>query len=927
MPETDKRQEHFMNFLFLRFARTKHHHQHTTMAPPEPSIAAVVAPSKLQQVFSNKQQFVAEKSKPKPIEVAPEETKDEPTATEEVVEEGKKKKGKKGKSLAEVDWYALPIKKVVLEEQADEPAQKKRKREDSESTTAKRAATKATGGKPDQDHAQQIEFIKSSLLLPDLSNRKKKDLEKRLAWIEKLQEKERLGLTTKLPLREAEAPIPGRPNAQKSILAVRQSLPIWGYQEQIRTTLREKPILVMLGETGSGKSTQIGQFLLNEPWNKPGTLTLPTVDSEGAAKTRKVKTGTMIAITQPRRIAAISLARRVAQEMGVAVGAEVGYSVRFDANFDNRRTKIKFLTDGMLLQEMLTDPLLSRYSCVIVDEAHERSIGSDLILGFLKTLVKPGGERENALKVVVMSATVEVEKMARFFMRGIDSAIPAEGWEEGTEKVGVCKVEGRMYPVETLYTPSPVQDYLDAALRTIFQIHYAEPLPGDILCFLTGQEEIETLERIVNEYAKEMDKSVPKLLVLPLYAALSPQDQTTIFNPTPHRTRKVILATNIAETSITIPGICHVIDPGKVKTRQYRPTLGLESLLATPVSKSSALQRKGRAGREREGKCWRLYPQRVFDDLEENAKPEILRADVSSSLLTLKARGVTDVATFEFVDRPSKASILRGLEQLYYLEALDQTGNITPLGIEMSKLPLVPSLARALLEAKKRDVLDEVIDIVACLSTDNILLNPTSEEQREECAAARAALEPVGGSGDHVFFLACLRGWLGREKEERGAWAKRHWLSGRRLRMAADVRKQLYGMLKVPVPKTDKVEREEAEEKAKRSNRVVRGPEDSEDEDGEVDGMASETIRIDPRTNEAILKSLLKGYVTNTARLGPDGKYRTLFGGQQEIAIHPGSVLAARERRPACVLYGEFVFTTRGWGRVVSEVEEGWVVE
>lgn len=320
----------------------------------------------------------------------------------------------------------------------------------------------------------------------------------------------------------------------------RELLPIWEHQHGLRQALREKNILVMLGETGSGKSTQIGQFLANEPWMKKHKIK----DSKTG---REVLVGGCIAITQPRRVAAVNLARRVAQEMGVHLGDDVGYTVRFDNKSNPEKTRIKFLTDGMLLQEMLHDPLLKRYSAVVVDEAHERTVGTDLIMGFLKGLVYGARGGEKGLKLVVMSATIEVARMARFFekendildegaLNGVNEEVLAKSpaseeeftgchidsdddddkeaadvEEEASSTVAKFQVPGRQFPIELYHAPEPVADYVDAALRTVFQIHYGEPIPGDVLVFLTGQDEIEALQKLIEDYAQGMDKKVPKV--------------------------------------------------------------------------------------------------------------------------------------------------------------------------------------------------------------------------------------------------------------------------------------------------------------------------------------------------------------------------------------------------------------------------------
>lgn len=331
-----------------------------------------------------------------------------------------------------------------------------------------------------------------------------------------------------------------------ALLKQRELLPIWEHQHDLRQALREANILVMLGETGSGKSTQIGQFLVSEPWIRKHKI-------KDFKTGREVLVGGCIAITQPRRVAAVNLARRVAQEMGVHLGDEVGYRVRFDNKSNPEKTRIKFLTDGMLLQEMLHDPLLKQYSAVVVDEAHERTVGTDLVMGFLRGLVYGARGGEKGLKLVVMSATIEVGRMARFFEKennvldggttnGKGDKFVVNGASEASEKsspseeeftgchidsdddrevadseeeisstVAKFQVPGRQFPIEIYHAPEPVADYVDAALRTVFQIHYGEPMPGDILVFLTGQDEIEALQKLIEDYAQGMDKSVPKV--------------------------------------------------------------------------------------------------------------------------------------------------------------------------------------------------------------------------------------------------------------------------------------------------------------------------------------------------------------------------------------------------------------------------------
>ncbi|KAF2444214.1 P-loop containing nucleoside triphosphate hydrolase protein, partial [Karstenula rhodostoma CBS 690.94] len=666
------------------------------------------------------------------------------------------------------------------------------------------------------------------------------------------------------------------------LLPKRKALPIWSQADVIRQRLRKNNVLVLTGETGSGKSTQVPQFLQSEDW---------------CTKT--------IAITQPRRVAAISLARRVAEEMGSLFGAQspaakVGYSVRFD-NAAGPNTKIKFLTEGMLLQEMLRDPDMKQYSAVVVDEVHERSVNVDLILGFLKNLVsriENGKEgRKHPLKVVVMSATADVEGLVNFFAEGLDedqkapetSSDPITASQARRDRISTCFVEGRQFPVKTTYLPEPTLDWVESALKIIFQIHYKEPLPGDVLVFLTGQDKIEALEKLVNDYAAAMDKDMPKLLALPLFAALPQHAQQRIFQPTPYRTRKVILATNIAETSVTVPGVRFVIDCGKSKIKQYRSNLGLESLLARPISKSAAIQRQGRAGREAPGQCYRLYTENDFKSLEERTMPEILRCDLSQSLLTMKARGVNDVLHFPFLDRPPRDTLGKALMQLFHLGALNEDGTVNDLGIKMAKLPVTPTLARIIVEAAKpeRDCLLDVIDIISALSTeDSIFFNIATEEKREQAEEARRNL--YRREGDHMTFLATVQQYA-EEQTDRKAWCERHFVSHRAMQSVMNIRKQL---------------RQQCTQ---------------------LKLLSSEAPASNSSPNtDAILACILRGFVSNTARLCPDGSYKTFFHNQL-VAVHPSSVMHGRKIKAEAIVFSEFLFTNKSYAKKVSAVQMNWI--
>ena len=369
----------------------------------------------------------------------------------------------------------------------------------------------------------------------------------------------------------------------------------------------------------------------------------------------------------------------------VPLGKQVGYSIRFEDVTEPGTTFLKYMTDGLLLREAMNDPDLDRYSTIILDETHERTLATDILMGLLKSLVK----RRKDLKVIVMSATLDALKFQKYFTVG--------------EPAPLLKITGRTHPVDIFYTQEPQPDYLEAAMRTVLMIHRAED-PGDILLFLTGEEEIEDACRQIRIEADELvardPDTVGPLTCIPLYSSLPPQQQQRIFDPTPPPRvpgappgRKVIVSTNVAETSLTIDGIVYVVDPGFSKQKLYNPRIRVESLLVSPISKASAQQRAGRAGRTRPGKCFRLYTEQDFmKELEEQTHPEILRSNLANTVLELVKVGVKDLVQFDYVDAPAPETLMRALELLNYLAALDDEGNLTPMGNMMSEFPLDPQV-------------------------------------------------------------------------------------------------------------------------------------------------------------------------------------------------------------------------------------------
>jgi ATP-dependent RNA helicase DHX8/PRP22 len=384
-------------------------------------------------------------------------------------------------------------------------------------------------------------------------------------------------------------------DASDVIQKQRQELPIYKAQADILCAVTKHDTLVLVGETGSGKTTQIPQFLHAAGFGERG----------------------LIACTQPRRVAATSVAARVAKEMSCKLGGLVGYAVRFDDK-TTVDTRIKFMTDGMLLRELLLDPSLSRYAVILLDEAHERTLNTELLLALIKRLQAARSHGNRPLKVVVMSATLEAETYARFFSN------PA-----------LIRVPGRRFPVQVLYTQEAQPDFLASCILTVLQIHVEEER-GDILCFLTGKEQIDDAVKVLKERSRALPASADKLLPCPLYAQLPPSEQQVAFEPPPAGTRKVVLATNIAESSITIEGIRYVVDTGLVKSKVFEPKSLIESLHEVPISRAQCQQRTGRAGRVAAGKSYRLFTEEQFEELSVSAVPEIKRCRLASLVLQLK---------------------------------------------------------------------------------------------------------------------------------------------------------------------------------------------------------------------------------------------------------------------------------------------------
>jgi pre-mRNA-splicing factor ATP-dependent RNA helicase DHX15/PRP43 len=644
----------------------------------------------------------------------------------------------------------------------------------------------------------------------------------------------------------------------QKILQGRLKLPVYKFKDKLLDAVSKNQIVVVEGETGSGKTTQIPQFLVEAGYAEKGT--------------------SVVACTQPRRVAATSIATRVADEMDVALGSEVGYTIRFEDVSDYNQTVLKFLTDGMLLREAMSDPLLSHYSVIVLDEAHERTLATDVIMGLLMAVLpkRTKDSKYGELKVVVMSATLDAEKFQEYF-----------------GNAPLMKVPGRTFPVEIFYAAQPERNYVEAAVRTTLQIHQCEG-PGDILVFLTGQAEIEqACEEIRASAAENSGKDTPELVVYPLYSSLTPVQQRKIFDRAPGPKvegglpgRKVVISTNIAETSLTIDGIVYVVDPGFSKQKVYNPRIRVESLLVSPISRASARQRSGRAGRTRPGKCFRLYTEQSFhEDLQETTYPEILRSKMSNVVLTLKKLGIDDLVHFDFMDPPAPETLMRALELLNYLGALDDEGELTELGYQMSDLPIDPQLAKMIIASPDYGCSEEIMSIVACMSVPQVFMRPRETAK----AADEAKAQFAHADGDHLTLLNAYAAYTAIPKVEKKQWCWDNFINDRSMQSADNVRRQLTGImnkLQLPIVTTDR-----------RGN-------------GKFDYTA---VRM----------ALTSGMFMQVAYLQKHGNYLTVKD-NQVVYIHPGSVI---DSKPEWVMFEEFALTTKNYIRTVSTTRVEWLVE
>ncbi|KAJ7601018.1 pre-mRNA splicing factor [Mycena floridula] len=599
----------------------------------------------------------------------------------------------------------------------------------------------------------------------------------------------------------------------QSIDDTRKSLPIYAHKESLMEAVKNNQVLIVVAETGSGKTTQIPQYLHEFGYTQGGLK---------------------IGCTQPRRVAAMSVAARVAEEMGTKVGYEVGYSIRFE-DCTSDKTVVKYMTDGMLLREFLTEPDLAAYSALIIDEAHERTLNTDILFALVKDIARFRPE----LRLLISSATMDAEKFSEYF----DDAPP------------------------TIYMP----------LSPLFSKSTRHNQ--------RGQEEIDACQENMQETARTLGNKIAELIICPIYANLPSEMQAKIFEPTPDGARKVVLATNIAETSITIDGVVFVIDPGFVKQNSYNPRTGMSSLVVVPCSRASANQRAGRAGRVGPGKAFRLYTKWAFgNELEANTVPEIQRTNLGMTVLLLKSLGINDLIGFEFIDPPPGETLMRALELLYALGALNDRGELTKLGRRMAEFPVDPMLSKAIISSERYQCTDEVLTIIAMLSESGSLFYRPKDKKLHADQARQNFVRP---GGDHFTLLNVWEQWAETNFSQQFCYEQ--FLQFKSISRARDIRDQLAGLC-------ERVE-------------IV--------------------IEANPNSNDItpVQKAITAGYFYNTAQLQKSGdSYRTLKT-NHTVYIHPSSSLFQFQPPVKTMLYYELVMTSKSYMRQVMEIKPAWLLE
>ncbi|RCK59316.1 Pre-mRNA-splicing factor ATP-dependent RNA helicase prp16 [Candida viswanathii] len=681
-----------------------------------------------------------------------------------------------------------------------------------------------------------------------------------------LQAKEAMGVDDKVDDQEEDVTTDERPEEEQDIVQQRRSLPAFAVRDDLLTTIRDNQVTIVIGETGSGKTTQLTQFLYEDGFGA-------NLDAHGEKK--------VIACTQPRRVAAMSVAKRVSEEMGCKLGEEVGYSIRFEDNTNPKKTVIKYMTEGILLREILVDPTLSNYSCIIMDEAHERSLNTDILLGLFKNLLS----KRKDLKLIVTSATMNANRFTNFFGSAPQFTIP-----------------GRTFPVEVYFNKNVNMDYVENAVKQVLTIHLTNSKQGefvndgDILVFMTGQEDIEITCDLIKEKLNLLEDP-PPLSVYPIYSTM-PQDlQKKIFNKKNSRRRKVVVATNIAETSLTVDGIKYVIDCGLVKVKVYNPKLGMDTLQVVPISLANADQRSGRAGRTGPGVAYRLYTERATDltSMYLQPIPEIQRTNLSNIMLMLKSLKVDDINQFPFLDSPPKDLLNCSLYDLWVIGALNNLGDLTKLGHSMTQFPIEPTLSKLILLSAQHEFhcSEEIVTIVAMLSVPNIYHRP--QERANEADQAREKF--VISESDHLTLLNVFNQWktnlikFKNNYSKINQWCNKNFLQLKSLYRAKDIKHQIMLImkkLKIPIWKS--------------------------------------------RNDEDIKRCLCASFYQQLAKLSKmslngQPEFINLRHSYMKMYLHPTSCLLETNLSSNYIVYHELILTKKEYMNYVTCVDPEWLLE
>lgn len=671
----------------------------------------------------------------------------------------------------------------------------------------------------------------------------------------------------------------------------RKSLPIYAYREELLNVVKKNYFSIITGDTGSGKTTQIPQYIIESLTNKDFSK------EESFEKSGIKEKIPRIVITQPRRVAAIQMAKRVSYEKNFSLGKEVGYTIRFEDNSDEC-TLIKYVTDGILVRECLTDPNLSKYNIIILDEAHERSLYTDILFALCKKAVL---KRNNDLRLIITSATLDTKQFSQYF-----------------NNCPVFQISGKCYPVEQIYYPSRMEKRVETAVQLAIRIHLHEP-QGHILAFLTGFEECEQackqcfqkLEDLkISKKEKGKQIVIPPILIMPLYGAQNTDEQSLVFDKAPDNCRKLIFSTNIAETSLTVEGIGYVIDCGYVKQKIFNPRTAMDSLMIVPISKVQAIQRTGRAGRTAPGKCIRLYTEQFYEkQMSHVTIPEILRVNLASTILTLKSMGIEDVIEFEFMEKPNKESILEALKILYFLQAIDNDGKITRLGQEMSKFPLDCSYSRALIASKYFNVMKEMTSLVSLISCESVWFNVNKYDEERRAYFEQKKVEFVDKNSDHMSFLNIYTEWEYNNFSDE--WCKNNFLHYRALKQARNIITQIKEYM-------DKVNFKDCEKFFNRKNidYLVQ----------EVDN--DETMDDYEKINSLLRMSLCQGFYMNACRKipnGTEGSYIRISDGSI-VSLDQYSSVALKGMKPELMIYTELGGSnSKAVMKQVSIIELKWI--